>query len=1057
LWGWLIQTFKQNGIVVDVSDLAASNKKSAIHVLHVDDDPSIREISKQILMDMGSFEIDGACCVDEAFGKLTVGHYDVVVSDYEMPQKDGLQFLKELREQNNDIPFILFTGKGREEVAIKALNLGVNGYFNKQGNPETVYGELSHGIKLAVKNSKSELALVESELKFRTIASSSVNWIYWISPEGSFVFISPSMEKITGYTVEEFIKNPKLNQQIIDSKDREAISPHFNAILIEGTHQSEFRINTKNGETKWISHICNPVFDNEGKWRGRRAVNIDITERKKAEEKSREIENRSKAIVDNSPIGIVAVGMDKLFLSANEAFCKILGYSEDELLKLTFKDITYPADLKESVIKMGELENGKISSFLLEKRYVKKDGALVDGRVMVSMLRNPNGTPKMFIAELEDVTERKQTEEAFRQSQLDLGLIFDAVNDGFWDWNMVSGKAVFSPRYYTMLGYEVGEFAADFNSLTSLMQPSDAELIKITIEKCTKNKEPFAIEIRLKNKAGDWCWIQSRGKIVEWDNEGKPLRMVGTHTDITEQKCFQEAIRKSEEKYRQLVECSTDGIFTINLKAKVTWANDYGMKLLGYSESDLPVSLLKVIPARYLLKTMKLFSDGLRGKVVTAPFDLEVLTKSREHISVSYRGTLLHDEKGKVTGVLGIIRDFREKKKMEKSLLDSEDRFQDLIETTGEFIWEMDSQWRYTYCSSQTMNIWGLKAEEMIGKTPFDVMPPEDREKALLFFGAMGASPKPFNGLQTTAYDGQGCLIFVETSGVPFFDNQGKLLGFRGISRDITERKKAEDHRKFLERKLDTYSKHLKYMVDLRTVQLKDANERLVKSERLAAIGELAGMVGHDLRNPLAGIKNAAYFLKKKGTAISEVQAKEMFETICKALEHSDKIINDLLDYSREMHLELTKHATHTLVVEALRMIQVPDRIQIINNVQEDTLIWVNADKLMRVFINLIKNAVDAIPEKGTLEISSCQTKDCVEISFADTGTGIPEETLQKLFTPLFTTKAQGMGFGLAICKRIIEAHEGNINVRTELNKGTTFTITIPKHNKSGKENCQIT
>jgi signal transduction histidine kinase len=169
-----------------------------------------------------------------------------------------------------------------------------------------------------------------------------------------------------------------------------------------------------------------------------------------------------------------------------------------------------------------------------------------------------------------------------------------------------------------------------------------------------------------------------------------------------------------------------------------------------------------------------------------------------------------------------------------------------------------------------------------------------------------------------------------------------------------------------------------------------------------------------------------------------------MFETICKALEHSDKIINDLLDYSREMHLELTKHATHTLVVEVLRMIQVPERIQIINNVQEDTLIWVNADKLMRVFINLIKNAIDAIPEKGTLEISSCQTKDCIEISFADTGTGIPEETLKKLFTPLFTTKAQGMGFGLAICKRIIEAHEGNINVKTTVNKGTTFTITLP-------------
>ena len=233
-------------------------------------------------------------------------------------------------------------------------------------------------------------------------------------------------------------------------------------------------------------------------------------------------------------------------------------------------------------------------------------------------------------------------------------------------------------------------------------------------------------------------------------------------------------------------------------------------------------------------------------------------------------------------------------------------------------------------------------------------------------------------------------------------------------------------------------------MVDLRTAQLKDANERLVKSERLAAIGELAGMVGHDLRNPLAGIKNASYFLKKKGVAISETQFKEMLDTIDKCIEHSNKIISDLLDYSRKMQLELTKYAAHTLVDEATRMIQVPDRIRIVNCVNEEAQIWVDADKMMRVFINLIKNAIDAMPDEGTVEISSCETRDHVKISFSDTGVGIPDEILHKLFTPLFTTKAQGMGFGLAICKSIIEAHEGTIKVKTKANKGTTFTITLP-------------
>ena len=261
---------------------------------------------------------------------------------------------------------------------------------------------------------------------------------------------------------------------------------------------------------------------------------------------------------------------------------------------------------------------------------------------------------------------------------------------------------------------------------------------------------------------------------------------------------------------------------------------------------------------------------------------------------------------------------------------------------------------------------------------------------------------------------------------------------------DITERKKAEEHQKVLERKLNVYSEHLKCMVDLRTAQLKDANERIVKSERLAAIGELSGMIGHDLRNPLAGIKNAAYFLKKKGTSISEAKHKEMLEIIDKAIDHSDKIINDLLEYSREMHLELTESTLPVLLDSAMQMIHVPERIQILNHVREEITIKVDADKIIRIFLNLIKNAIDAMPEKGNLEISSCKTKDCVKIAFADTGTGIPKETLPKIFMPLFTTKAQGMGFGLAICKRIVEAHGGTITVKTAVNKGTTFTISLP-------------
>ena len=147
--------------------------------MHVDDDPSVQELTKLMLLDLDDrFDIDDASSVDEGLRKLNNGNYDVVVSDYEMPQKNGLEFLEELHKQNNQIPFILFTGKGREEVAIIALNLGAEGYHNKRGSPETVYGELSHSINHAGDRRKSKLALLESERRYRTLMEKASDSIF---------------------------------------------------------------------------------------------------------------------------------------------------------------------------------------------------------------------------------------------------------------------------------------------------------------------------------------------------------------------------------------------------------------------------------------------------------------------------------------------------------------------------------------------------------------------------------------------------------------------------------------------------------------------------------------------------------------------------------------------------------------------------------------------------------------------------------------------------------------------------------------------------------------
>jgi len=250
------------------------------------------------------------------------------------------------------------------------------------------------------------------------------------------------------------------------------------------------------------------------------------------------------------------------------------------------------------------------------------------------------------------------------------------------------------------------------------------------------------------------------------------------------------------------------------------------------------------------------------------------------------------------------------------------------------------------------------------------------------------------------------------------------------------------------QKQLEGYAYLLEEKVEERTRELQKSQEQLLKTQRLAVIGELAGMVGHDLRNPLTSIAGAQYYLKKKLDAKVDTKTKDMLELIGKNIEYSNKIINNLLDYSREIELEISERTPKSVMKEVLSHLEIPRNIKLVDLTENKPKIKVDVDKVKRAFINIIKNAFEAMPKGGKLTIRSTELDGNVEIVFSDTGAGMSKETLEKLWTPLFTTKAKGMGFGLPICKRFIEAHGGTINVKSARGKGTTFTVTFPTESK---------
>ncbi len=254
-------------------------------------------------------------------------------------------------------------------------------------------------------------------------------------------------------------------------------------------------------------------------------------------------------------------------------------------------------------------------------------------------------------------------------------------------------------------------------------------------------------------------------------------------------------------------------------------------------------------------------------------------------------------------------------------------------------------------------------------------------------------------------------------------------------------------------RRLREYSMELQQTVDERTRELREAQEQLIRSERLAVLGQLAGGVGHELRNPLAAIKNAAYFLNMV-LEVTDPDVKETLGILEKEVDASEKIISSLLDFSRTSLPSRRKVIINDIVREVLSGATVPENVEVTRQLDEMlSPILADPDQLRLVFGNIIFNAIQAMPEGGQLVVTSeSPDKEWVAVSFADTGEGIPEENLPKLFEPLFTTKAKGIGLGLAITKTMVEAHGGAIEVRSEVGRGSTFTVKLPVRGEEGKQ-----
>jgi len=510
-----------------------------------------------------------------------------------------------------------------------------------------------------------------------------------------------------------------------------------------------------------------------------------------------------------------------------------------------------------------------------------------------------------------------------------------------------------------------------------------------------------------------------------------------------------------EQQRLAVLDSATEAIIIFDLDGHIKYWNKGAEQQYGWKQDDVRGAIIHkllhtVFPSPLADITGQLLRAGRwQGEI-------QHTTRAGIAITVMSHWTLQYGARNVPVAILETARDITERKQAEEKLRVASLYARSLIEASLDPLVTINADGKITDVNKATEGVTGLSREQLIESDFSNYFTEPERAKA---------------GYRQVFTDGfvrdyplairhkSGRITDVLYNATLFKNEQNEIQGVFAAARDITERKQTEralqeahekvqvlnDQLQSTNDELKRYSQHLEELVEQRTSQLRDA-------ERLIGIGETAAMVGHDLRNPLQGLQYIVDLQRLRFERMSpDERSREewqnelaLFARISDQIFYMDKIVGDLQDYARPIVPEREEIPVKKLIEDVVQSLPHTDGVRIATEVP-DLRLKADPHLLHRVLTNLILNAVQAMPSGGTVTVSAFTEDGSVAISVNDTGAGIPDDIKDKLFKPLFTGKAKGTGLGLAVVKRIVEAHEGQITVESEVGRGSTFTVALPR------------
>jgi len=761
-----------------------------------------------------------------------------------------------------------------------------------------------------------------------------------------------------------------------------------------------------------------------------RAFNEMAKNLKQSYSRISEGKERINRILESSPDSIVVTDLKGNILECNEATTDMTGYRRDELLDMNALDLISEDEREKALSKMRKtLKEERLKN--LEYTLVDRSGKKFPVEMSTAVIKDMQGDVSSFIAVVKDVTDRRKKEKELLSMKKHLETVLDGIDESIVvidrDYNIISHNRAFASHVGSgrSCSYESQKC---FKAIHGFDEPCR----ECVVRDMFKDKEPKEdTHFHSKDNAKIWHHTRAYPLLEEGDELHQAIYVF---EDVSVRKNAEEALRESENKFRSLVNQAAEMLFLHDTDGQIMDVNKAAINNTGYSREELlDMNIFDIDPDAEERRDLEKYWKGVNPE--DPPKTFEARHKRKDGSTYPAEITLSKVVLSDGNYILALARDITERKRSQEKLRESEERYRQLVELSPDAI-VIHRDGKVVYANPSALDL--FKASDLdsaLGKPIMDFIHPDSREKVKKRVKKLYEEGETGEMTEEKMYRVDGEAINVEVAMAPVKFHGEKAA--QAVIRDITERKKRQQALKEYAEKLE------------------EANEKLRALSQTKS--EFISLASHELKTPLAIVKGYADVLSSDTLGGLNQKQLEKIKRISANIDHLTHLVNVMLDISRIERGELyLKKETVNLsqialkVVDDLENMASKKQIDLKTYIRKDIQKEVDKDRIKEVFMNLVINAIKYTLEEGEVKVSLTTQKDNAVFKVSDTGVGISEEDLKEIFKPFtvgesaYDRKKRGAGLGLAISKKLVEMHGGEIDCESQLDEGTTFTVTLP-------------